>query len=155
MDISDKQIRKLSKWHKSYLHKYFKKIFKYHIWVAWELVSQDKFHVYLLLKRELRTIKLSSRNVMISAASPPCNNNSPLALKFENDNIRPFQSFITIVNLASMSFSFTAEIHTSYKIFTIVSNEKLMKEYQLIWFRHELRYFYSLSQNISFSSFRL
>jgi hypothetical protein len=61
---------------------------------------------------------------MISAASLPCNNNSPLALKLENDNIRPFQSFITIANLASISFSFTAEIHTSYKIFMIVFNEK-------------------------------
>lgn len=76
--------------------------------------SMSVFFTYLLLSRELRTIKLSSRNVIISDVSPPFSRSSPLALKLEKLRILPVQSLTTWVNLASMSFSFTAEIHTSW-----------------------------------------
>jgi hypothetical protein len=72
----------------------------------------------LLLSKELRIIKLSSRYVIISDVSAPFSNNSPLDLKLEKERILPVQSLTTCASLASISFSLTAEIHTSYN-FTI------------------------------------
>lgn len=68
----------------------------------------------LLLSKELRIIKLSSRYVIISDVSAPFNSNSPLDLKLEKERILPVQSLTTCASLASISFSLTAEMHTSY-----------------------------------------
>lgn len=71
---------------------------------------------YLLLSKDPRTIRLSSIKAIISDVSPPFNSNSPLVLKFANDNVWEFHSATTWASLASMSFSLTAEIQISCKM---------------------------------------
>ena len=68
---------------------------------------------HLLLKSELRIIKLSSSRATISAVSPPLSSSSPLALKLAKLRSRQFQSVTTWLNLASMSFSLTADMQIS------------------------------------------
>lgn len=69
----------------------------------------------LLLINEPRTIRESSMRATVSPVVSPLSSSSPRALKLLNSKIWALQSLITCFNLASMSFSFTAEIQISYR----------------------------------------
>ena len=70
---------------------------------------------YLLLISDPNTIKLSSSRATISVVSPPLRSSSPRFLKAENEKSCAFHSKTTCFSLASMSFSFTADIQMSYR----------------------------------------
>ena len=69
--------------------------------------------MYLFDNKEPKTIKLSSTCPTISAVVSPLRSNSPRFLKTIKDNSWVDHSLVTCLNLASMSFSFKAEIQTS------------------------------------------
>ena len=69
---------------------------------------------HLLLIREPSTIKLSSRSPIISVVLSPRRRSSPLFLKLPNMISLALHSAMTVFSLASMSFSFTADIQISY-----------------------------------------
>lgn len=70
---------------------------------------------YLLLISEPSTIRLSSRLVRISDVSAPFSINSPLFLNVIKLRVWPDHSSFTCDNLASISFSFIADMQMSYK----------------------------------------
>lgn len=68
---------------------------------------------YLLLIRDPSTIKLSSIKPMISVVLSPRRSSSPLFLKLPKVRSLALHSAMVAFSLASMSFSFTAEIQIS------------------------------------------
>lgn len=70
--------------------------------------------LYLLLSRDPSTIKLSSRKPRISAVSPPFSMSSPLSLNVIRLRTWLRHSSFTCTSLASMSFSFTADMQMSF-----------------------------------------
>ena len=72
--------------------------------------------LYRLLIREPRTIRESSISATVSPVVSPLSNSSPRLLKFANSKSCALQSLMTCLSLASMSFSFTADIQMSLKI---------------------------------------
>lgn len=70
---------------------------------------------YLLLSSDPSTIRLSSSMVRISVVSAPFSISSPLSLNVFKLNVCTDQTSFTCVNLASISFSFTADMQMSYR----------------------------------------
>lgn len=70
--------------------------------------------LYLLLSSDPSTIRLSSRMVRISAVSPPFNISSPLSLNVIKLRVLLIHTSFTCDNLASISFSLSAEMQMSY-----------------------------------------
>lgn len=73
-----------------------------------------KWLPYLLLRRELSSIKLSSMLVMTSEVLSPLRRSSPRVLKLLNVNVLLSHSEITCFSFCSMSLSFTALMQMSY-----------------------------------------
>ena len=70
---------------------------------------------YLLLIKEPNTIRLSSISATISEVLSPRRSSSPRFLKFAKVSSLVLQSATTDFSLASMSFSLTAAMQTSYR----------------------------------------
>ena len=73
------------------------------------------FFLYLLLSNEPRFMRESSIAETISLVLSPRSRSSPRFLKLPNRNSCPCHSAITVFSLASISFSFTAEMQMSWK----------------------------------------
>lgn len=86
---------------------------------------------YLLLIKELRTMRESSIRETISLVVSPRNNSSPRFLKLPNVNSWLFQSAITCFSLASISFSLTAEIQMSWNDVLNTSNIAQQKKQKI------------------------
>lgn len=95
----------------------------------------DNNHTNLLLSSELRTIRESSICEIISPVVSPLSSNSPRVLKLPNAKSTPFHSAMVAFSLASISFSFTADIQISYKTSSVCV---LIYTFLLITVHHRL-----------------
>ena len=80
--------------------------------LRWHLVDRVS---HRLLRRELRIMRESSMRETISPVESPRSNSSPRFLNWANVKSLEFQSRITCLSFASISFSFTAEIQMSWQ----------------------------------------
>ena len=99
---------------------------------------------HLLLSKDPSTIRLSSKSEIISVVSPPFRSNSPRFLNPAKLNTCDFHSATTWLSLASMSFSFTAEMQMSWNVCDIqLVNKSFIEGLKGARWKPEVIYFFT------------